>query len=129
LDGNHRFAFGGDHLHGKFDAQSYGGRLEGGYRVATPFLRVTPYAALQSQRFHTPTFTEADLTGGGFALTFASRHSTDTRSELGARFDKVMSMPGSPAWTLGGRLAWAHDWVSNPSLAAVFRRCPARGSR
>jgi hypothetical protein len=90
-------------------------------------LGVTPNAALQSQRFHTPAYTEADLTGGGFGLSFASRHSTDTRSELGARFDKAMSMPGSPAWTVGGRLAWAHDWVSNPSLAAVFQTLPGAG--
>ena len=29
-----RFAFAGDHLTAKFNAQSYGGRLEGGYRFA-----------------------------------------------------------------------------------------------
>jgi uncharacterized protein with beta-barrel porin domain len=26
--------------------------------------------------------------------------------------------------TLHGRLAWAHDWVSDPSLAAVFQALP-----
>ena len=35
-----------------FDGQSYGVRLEGGYRLgALPTLGVTPYAALQAQRF------------------------------------------------------------------------------
>jgi uncharacterized protein with beta-barrel porin domain len=26
--------------------------------------------------------------------------------------------------TLRGRLAWAHDWVSNPALAAAFQALP-----
>src|SRR5215510_6434655 len=32
-----RFAFAGDHLTASFNAQSYGGRVEGGYRFATFF--------------------------------------------------------------------------------------------
>jgi autotransporter-associated beta strand protein len=47
----------GDHLTADFNAQSYGGRLEGGYRFATPYAGVTPYAAIQAQSFHTPGFT------------------------------------------------------------------------
>jgi outer membrane autotransporter protein len=43
-----RLAF-GDHLTADFNAQSYGGRLEGGYRFATPFAGITPYAAIQAQ--------------------------------------------------------------------------------
>ena len=49
-----RIAFADDHLTAKFNAQSYGGRLEGGYRFATPYLGITPYAAIQAQSFHTP---------------------------------------------------------------------------
>ena len=30
---------------------------------------VTPYAALQVQDFHTPSYSETDLSGGGFGLT------------------------------------------------------------
>ena len=40
---------------------------------------------------------------------------TDTRSELGARFDNLTMWYDMPV-ILRGRLAWAHDWVSNPSL-------------
>jgi len=32
-----------------FNAQSYSGRLKGGYRFATPFLAFAPYAAIQAQ--------------------------------------------------------------------------------
>jgi len=62
----------GDELTASFDAQSYGGRVEAGYRYAVlPRLGfgVTPYAALQAQDFHTPSYSETDLTGGGFGLS------------------------------------------------------------
>jgi uncharacterized protein with beta-barrel porin domain len=48
---------------------------------------------------------------------------TDTRTELGARFDDV-TMLGAMPLSLRARAAWAHDWVSNPSLAAVFQALP-----
>src|SRR5215831_8731025 len=78
-----RFAFAGDHLTASFNAQSFGGRVEGGYRFATIYGGLTPYAAIQAQSFHTPGYREADLNAGGFALAFNSRNATDTRSELG----------------------------------------------
>ena len=60
----------GDQLTANFDGQSYGVRLEGGYRVGVlPTLGVTPYAALQAQDFHTPAYSESDVTGGGFGLS------------------------------------------------------------
>ena len=49
-----RFAFAGAHLTASFNAQSFGGRLEGGYRFATIYGGLTPYAAIQAQSFRTP---------------------------------------------------------------------------
>lgn len=119
-----RFAAFGDHLTASFNAQSFGGRIEGGYRIATTIAGITPYAAVQAQSFRTPSYSETDLSGGGFALTYASRSATDTRSELGARFDRAMLSAPDKVLTLRGRLAWAHDWVSDPSLTAVFQTLP-----
>jgi autotransporter-associated beta strand protein len=119
-----RIAFAGDHLTADFNAQSYGGRLEGGYRFATPYGGITPYAAIQAQSFHTPSYTETGVIPNGFALTFASRDATDTRSELGARFDRVVALYPNAVLALRGRVAWAHDWVSDPTLAAVFQTLP-----
>jgi len=119
-----RFAFAGDHLTASFNAQSFGGRVEGGYRFMTYYGGLTPYAAIQSQTFHTPGYTETDLNGGGFALGFNSRNATDTRSELGGRFDRLLLLNPEAALTLRARVAWAHDWISDPSLAAVFQTLP-----
>ena len=114
----------GDHLTANFDAQSYGGRLEGGYRFATPYFGITPYAAIQAQSFHAPGYTETGLIPNGFALNFDSRHATDTRSELGARFDRVLAVYSNAVLALRGRVAWAHDWVSDPTLTPLFQALP-----
>jgi uncharacterized protein with beta-barrel porin domain len=114
----------GDQLTARFNGQSYGARLEGGYRFAVaPAAGVTPYAAIQAQDFHTPSFSETDLTGGGLGLSFNSQNATDTRSELGARFDALTAWGAMPV-QLRARIAWAHDWVSNTALDAAFQALP-----
>src|SRR5260221_1207813 len=49
-----RFAFAGDHLSASFNAQSFGGRVESGYRFATVYGGLTPYAPVQGQDLRTP---------------------------------------------------------------------------
>jgi len=120
----------GDQLSASFNGQSYGGRLEAGYRwglpVNTANIGITPYAALQTQVFHTPSYSENDLTGGSLGLIYGANDATDTRSELGARFDNLTAFNGMPLlWR--GRLAWAHDWVASPALNAAYQALP--GSR
>jgi uncharacterized protein with beta-barrel porin domain len=78
---------------------------------------------LQAQDFHTPRYSETDLTGGGFGLTYAAMNATDIRTELGSRFDSPTLLVGRPL-ILRGRLAWAHDFVTNPSLGAAFQTLP-----
>jgi len=114
----------GDALTATFTGQSYGARVESGWRYAVlPVLGVTPYAALQAQDFHTPSYNEADLTGGGFGLSYAAMNATDVRSELGGRLDSPEVIAGMPL-LLRARLAWAHDFVSDPSLSAAFESLP-----
>jgi autotransporter-associated beta strand protein len=119
-----RFAALGDHLTANFNGESIGGRVEGGYRFGGAAWGITPYAALQAQSLHTPTYSETDLSGGGFGLTYDARTATDTRSELGARFDRVVLTSPDAVLTFRGRIAWAHDWITDPTLAAVFQALP-----
>ena len=114
----------GDQLTANFVGQSYAARVEGGYRYAVlPTLGVTPYAAVQAQDFSTPRFSETDVTGGGAGLSFAAQNATDVRSELGARLDNPTAVGRMPL-ILRARLAWAHDFVNNPALAAAFQVLP-----
>jgi outer membrane autotransporter protein len=119
-----RFAFAGDHLTASFNAQSLGARVESGYRFATVYGGLTPYAAIQAQSFHMPGYSETDVNGGDFALAYNSRTGTDTRSELGGRFDRVLALYTNAVLSLRARLAWAHDWVSDPTLAPAFQTLP-----
>jgi fibronectin-binding autotransporter adhesin len=127
--GNHwmttdRNAFTGERISATFDAQSYGARVEAGYRYASQWLAATPYAAFQAQAFHTPSFSESDLSGGAlgqFALNYASANAIDLNSELGARFDSVRRLDNGMQVTVDTRLAWEHDWFSNPALTAAFQ--------
>jgi uncharacterized protein with beta-barrel porin domain len=113
-----------DQLRASFDGQSYALRGEAGYRYAvTPMAAIIPYAAIQTQWLHTPGYSETDLTGGGFGLTYNSQTANDTRSELGARADDLTMLNTMPL-ILRARLAWAHDWVSNTALTPVFQALP-----
>jgi uncharacterized protein with beta-barrel porin domain len=114
----------GDQITANFVGQGYGARAEGGYRVAVlPTFGVTPYGAVQFQDFNTPAFSETDQTGGGLGLNVAAMNATDVRTELGSRFDAPTLLYGRPL-VLYGRVAWAHDFVSNPALGAVFQTLP-----
>ena len=81
-----RYAPFGDHLTADFTARSFGGRIEGGYRIGTTTQAITPYAALQAQTFHTPNYSETDATGGGFALAYASRRCERHPQRTGSAF-------------------------------------------
>jgi len=122
-----RTGFAADQLTANFNGQSLGARLEGGYRVgvsvADAIMGVTPYAAVQTQWFRTPAYSERDLTAGGVGLSYNAMTANDTRGELGARLDALTAWGGMPL-ILRGRVAWAHDWVSNPALTAVFQALP-----
>src|SRR5262245_26246940 len=71
-----------------------------------------------------PQTSETDTNGGGFALAYDSRTATNTRRELGTRFDRLLLVNPDAVLALRGRVAWAHDWVNDPILAAVFQTLP-----
>jgi uncharacterized protein with beta-barrel porin domain len=117
-----------DHLTANFTAQSLGGRLESGYRFNQSGLALTPYAALQTQTFYTPAYSEVDVTGlTAFALSYGAQHTTDTRSELGSWIEKDIASTAEAPVTLRGRIAWLHQFSPQSSISAVFQTAPAAG--
>jgi uncharacterized protein with beta-barrel porin domain len=50
-------------------------------------------------------------------------NATDVRTEIGSRFDAPTLLAGKPV-VLRGRVAWAHDFVSNPARSAAFETLP-----
>ena len=88
-----------------------------------PAFGVTPYGACKSRTSTRRAYSESDVTVGGFGLSHNAMNATDVRSELGARFDDPTIVYSKPL-ILFGRVAWAHDLVSNPSLSAMFQSLP-----
>ncbi len=116
---------GGGTLGANYSAQGYGGRLETGYHVPLSAITFTPYAALQPQAFSSPAFSEFASAGSStFALSYNGDTGTEVRGELGSWANTTLALENH-AVNLFGRLAYAHDWQSNPSLGANFLTLPA----
>lgn len=115
-----------DRFNAQFNTNTLSGRLEGGYRFVAPVLGIglTPYAAAQATSLYLPTYAERAVAGANtFALAFASRDVTASRSELGFRSDKTYLIDGG-VLTLRGRAAWAHDYNTDRSIQATFQTLP-----
>ena len=113
-----------DRLHAQFNANAWSGRVEGGYRFVTPWMGVTPYAAGQFTTYSLPAYAEQVLAGAGtFALNYAAKDVTASRTELGVRADRSFAMQNA-ILTLRGRAAWAHDFNTDRNISAVFHTLP-----
>jgi uncharacterized protein with beta-barrel porin domain len=116
-----------DQLQAHFNPNAVSGRLEGGYRYLTPWtggIGITPYAAAQFTTFMLPGYGEQAIVGANnFALSYAARSVTDTRSELGVRTDKSFALTNE-ILTLRSRLAWSHDFDPDHSIGATFQALP-----
>ena len=114
----------GSNLRAEFNANALSGRLEGGYRFATRWFGITPYAAGQFTSFFLPSYAEAATFGSNaFALSYGSQTVSDTRTEIGFRTDRSFALaPG--LLTLRSRFAWAHDYNPDRAVAATFQALP-----
>ncbi|MGF6426330.1 autotransporter domain-containing protein [Bradyrhizobium sp. Pha-3] len=114
-----------DRLRAQFNANALSGRIEGGYRVITPWsLALTPYAAGQFTTYDLPSYAEQVLSGSSaFAVAYGAKTVTATRSELGVRSDRSIALQDG-ILSLRGRLAWAHDYNTDRGVAATFQTLP-----
>jgi autotransporter-associated beta strand protein len=116
-----------DRLRAEFNANAFSGRVEGGYRFVMPWIGgfgITPYAASQFTTFDLPAYAERVVSGANnFALAYAAKSVTASRTELGLRADKSYAMTNA-VLTLRGRAAWAHDFNADRNIAATFQTLP-----
>ncbi|WP_245434439.1 autotransporter outer membrane beta-barrel domain-containing protein [Pseudolabrys taiwanensis] len=117
-------AAGMDVLHASFRPQTVSGRLEAGYRLATPLANVTPYGALQMASFFIPSYSESAISGSNqFALAYDARTASAVRTELGVRLAKAYAL-STGMLTLKGRAAWAYDSYNGRGATATFQTLP-----
>ena len=98
--------------------------FEGGYRFANQGFGWTPYAAGQLTTFDLPAYAEQVISGANtFALAYAAKNVTNTRSGFGLRTDKSFAVQDG-IFTLRGRAAWAHNFNTDRSALATFQALP-----
>lgn len=109
-------------------AHSFSGRAEAGYRFALTDTGITPYVAGQWQMLRTPSYTERDVTNlTAFALGYESHTTTDTRSEIGVRFDGRLALDNGTLLVLRARGAWAQAYDPERTSVASFLALPGTG--
>jgi outer membrane autotransporter protein len=122
-----------DNLTAAFSGEQIAGRIESGYRLAMPNVAgwpgrgwFVPYGALQMQAFFTPSYSESAAPGSSsvFALNYTSQTTTDTRTELGVWFDRIIALDDGAILALRTRTAWAHDYWSGLDINAAFQSVP-----
>ncbi|MGJ5087008.1 MULTISPECIES: autotransporter domain-containing protein [unclassified Bradyrhizobium] len=116
-----------DRLKASFKANAYSGRVEAGYRLSVPLIRnfsLTPYAAGQAAHLDLPQYAEQSVAGASvFALSYSAKRVTDYRTEIGLRTGLSLGdKDGVLNWR--GRIAWAHDFNPDRSVAATFQSLP-----
>ena len=81
--------------------------LAGIDRFLTPWMGLTPYAAGQFTTFDLPAYMETVLSrGNGFALSYAAKQVTSSRSELGLRADRSFAVTRPYAGEGVARYSW-----------------------
>ncbi|MGO4712584.1 autotransporter outer membrane beta-barrel domain-containing protein [Bradyrhizobium sp. 2TAF24] len=88
-------------------------------------LGLAPYAAVQATLYRLPGYGEQAVSGmNTFALNYAGKSTTATRSELGLRADRSFALTDGML-VLRGRLAWAHDYNPTSNVTATFQNLGA----
>jgi uncharacterized protein with beta-barrel porin domain len=119
-----RYAFAGDYLTASFNAESFGARAESGYRVATALGALTSYAAPQAQNFHTPSYSETDVSGGGFGLSMQRAMPPTPGANSARPSTSGYILDRASVLALRAKRAWAHNSVDDPPRAATFHALP-----
>ncbi|MDX8525145.1 autotransporter-associated beta strand repeat-containing protein [Mesorhizobium sp. MSK_1335] len=114
----------GDTPKASFNAQTWSGRVEGGYRFDTPVAALTPYAAFQATAYRLPGYSETSAGSGDFALGYGSQTTTATRFELGLNLDRDIALQDGAKLTLSGRAAWAINGSTGRKVTATFQSLP-----
>jgi fibronectin-binding autotransporter adhesin len=115
----------GDILTGRFNAHTFSGRIEAGYRIDTAFAIVTPYAGVQATSYTLPAYVETSAAGGAFAVAHARQSEVFARTELGLKAEHAVPT-SSATIKLSGRVAWGYNATNDRSVTGAFVALPGQ---
>jgi uncharacterized protein YhjY with autotransporter beta-barrel domain len=114
---------------GSFDSNSFGGRVEAGWR--RPFGRhfVTPFVGMDAYELDLDGFTETSqrLNGapGLLGLTFESESVMSVTSSVGLQFDTTYALANDRWLTPFVRVAWVHEYDPDRIARSFLTNAPA----
>ena len=115
-----RFAFDGDLLTADFNAQSHGGRLEGGYRFATGFVGIAPVARSSATTHNTHPIRPGNISRSVPPARRSAHAAMWALRKSGVRFRLIVYADGSRDFSrrCRGRSRWSDgrgpdDWGEN----------------
>ena len=116
---------------GSFNSNSFGGRLEAGWRRSVGRHSVTPFVGADAYELEIDGFTENSqgLNGapGILGLTYKSNSVTSVTSSVGIQFDTHWALGNDRVLTPFVRVAWVHEYNSRARHQIVSDRGPCRG--
>jgi autotransporter-associated beta strand protein len=116
---------GTDVLEAKPNADEYGGRIEGGWRMPMGDFALVPFAAFAGSHLSMPAFSETAISGSSnFALSYAAMGTSLLHTELGATGEQDYGWSDDATLHARLRAAWAHELNGAPSVTASFLGLP-----
>jgi outer membrane autotransporter protein len=112
---------------GRFASDLVGARLEVGRSFALPWLKVTPFAAVQTAALWQRGFSETSTAigqSGVLALSYRPQTTTSLPTFLGVQLDTRVSLKNGAVWSPFLRAAWVHEFRPDRSISGSFTSVP-----
>ena len=114
---------------GSFNSDSFGGRLEAGWRQSFGRHYVTPFVGMDAYELDIDGFTENSLRLGGapsiLGLTYQADTVTSVTSSVGLQFDTHYALANDRMLTPFVRVAWVHEYNPERGVQSFLTGAPA----
>jgi uncharacterized protein YhjY with autotransporter beta-barrel domain len=114
---------------GSFNSDSFGGRLEAGWRRSLGRHFVTPFVGVDAYELEIDGFTEnsqgLDGTPGILGLTYQADTVTSVTSSVGLQFDTQYALANGRVLTPFVRVAWVHEYSPERIVQSFLTAAPA----
>ncbi len=114
-----------EHLNGRFDSVSIGGRFEAGYRMSAGAWELTPFAAAQFDVLRNDAYSE--IVGAGRSQTgldFSARTVTSLPTFVGAQLKTQFDLGRGMTLASSVRASWRHEWSTPRMTESAFSAAP-----
>ncbi len=111
-----------------FNIDTLSARLELGYRVQTPLINVTPFAAIEPTWLWQSAFSETQQSGGNSDVSLGAnvkaQQTTSLPASLGLQFDRRIDLENGWSISPVARAAWIREFMPQRGINAELQMSP-----